>query len=141
MSENETRAVVVGRVSTRKQASGWGMQRQIEIGKKYANERGWTVVKTIEQVGSAVSSKLAEEAIVNAREVGARWIIYEQMDRLMRGESSIIPLMLCVYGMRAVVVHPSQWRFGRWSPIVHGEEEVVTHEEYLRAIWGEGETE
>ncbi len=64
---SKIRAVIYARVSSSKQKEQGGLDRQVELLKKYANERGYIIVDIITNVGSGLKegTKGVKEALKN----------------------------------------------------------------------------
>lgn len=84
--------VIYCRVSSESQTKGHGLQRQLERGLKYANERGYLVAAVFSEVMSGVESLYVRGQVERMAKVRGCVIVCEAPDRWSRaGADDVAP--------------------------------------------------
>lgn len=98
------RAAIYTRVST----SGQSTQRQCRALRAYANSRGWTVVREVQETASGAAQKrpLRQEVLQLARERAIDAILVQSLDRWGRSVQDLVLTMAELEALGVVFVVP-----------------------------------
>lgn len=86
-------AIIYARVSTWPQASGHGLQRQIECCKQYADKHGYVVVGIFCEVASSKQDYYARKQAEKMATARGAHVICEAVDRWTRKGAADVPLL------------------------------------------------